>query len=44
MVNAVIIEGVDELTSHQDGLKVKRRKVERVKRWFWMVSNEPCVS
>ena len=44
MVNAVIIEGFDELTSYQDLLKVKRRKVERVKRWLWMVSNEPCVS
>ncbi|KDR51580.1 hypothetical protein HMPREF1991_02302 [Hoylesella loescheii DSM 19665 = JCM 12249 = ATCC 15930] len=44
VVNAVIIEGVDELTSDQDLLKVKRRKVERAKRWFWMVSNEPCVS
>ena len=44
VVNAVIIEGVDELASYQDLLKVKRRKVERVKRWLWMVSNEPCVS
>jgi hypothetical protein len=32
VVNAVIIEGVDELTSYQDLLKVKRRKVGRVKR------------
>jgi hypothetical protein len=32
VVDAVIIEGVDELASYQDLLKVKRRKVERVKR------------